>query len=74
MLRVRDEEFFLHERTENRMHRDGQYSDDYNEDEMELYSRYKDQNMVIQWQNSSYSESVIKPIFFFFLTTQWCIM
>ncbi|KAF4094062.1 hypothetical protein AMELA_G00008930 [Ameiurus melas] len=45
MLRVRDEEYFLHGRTENRMHRDGHYSDDYNEEEMELYSRYKDQNM-----------------------------
>lgn len=52
MLRVRDEEFFMHERTENRMHRH-QTSDDYNDDEMELYSRYKDQNMVTQWQNPS---------------------
>lgn len=64
MLRVRDEEFFLHERTENRMHR--RYSDDYNDAEMELYSQYKDQNMVIQWQNSSsYSESVIKASLLF---------
>lgn len=65
MLRVRDEEFFLPERTENRMHRDRQYSDDYNDGEMELYARYKDQNMVIQWQNLSYSESVIKALMFF---------
>lgn len=48
MLRVRDEEFFLHEKTENRMHKERHYSGDYNDGEMELYSRYKDQNMVIQ--------------------------
>lgn len=53
MLRVRDEEFFLHEKTENRLHRDRRYSDDYNDGEMELHSRYKDQNMVILWENSS---------------------
>lgn len=43
----------MHERTENRMHRDRRYSDDYNDGEMELYSQYKDQNMVIHWQDPS---------------------
>lgn len=46
MLRVRDEEFSLRERRENIMHRDRRYSDDFDENEMELYQQYKEQNMV----------------------------
>ena len=38
MLRVKDEEF-LRERRDNSMH--SRYSDDFDEDEMELYQRYK---------------------------------
>lgn len=69
MLRVRDEEFFLHEKTENRMHKERHYSGDYNDGEMELYSRYKDQNMVIQFfKNLSHSESAIKASILFYLT------
>uniref|UniRef100_A0AAR2JT56 CXXC-type zinc finger protein 1 n=1 Tax=Pygocentrus nattereri TaxID=42514 RepID=A0AAR2JT56_PYGNA len=45
MLRVRDEEFSLRERRENIMHRDRRYSDDFDENEMELYQHYKEQNM-----------------------------
>lgn len=44
MLRVRDEEFSLRERKDNIMHRDRRYSDDYDENDMDLYEHYKDRN------------------------------
>ncbi|TST85783.1 CXXC-type zinc finger protein 1 [Bagarius yarrelli] len=66
MLRVRDE-FFMLERMKNKMHRGRRYSDDYNDGETELYSQYKDQNML--WgsedeegpvYSSAYSKKAIK--------------
>ncbi|KAL7837407.1 hypothetical protein SRHO_G00271180 [Serrasalmus rhombeus] len=59
MLRVRDEEFSLRERRENIMHRDRRYSDDFDENEMELYQHYKEQNMP--WGSEDEDGPVYSP-------------
>ncbi|KAI4904577.1 hypothetical protein NFI96_027373 [Prochilodus magdalenae] len=58
MLRVRDEELSLRERRENIMHRDRQYLDDFDENEM-LYQQYKEQNML--WGSEDEDGPVYSP-------------
>ncbi|XP_030633168.1 CXXC-type zinc finger protein 1b [Chanos chanos] len=60
MLRVRDEEFSLRERRDNFSHRDRRYSDDYDENEMELYQQYKDQNM--SWNSDDDDGPLFSPV------------
>ncbi|XP_062842379.1 CXXC-type zinc finger protein 1b isoform X2 [Trichomycterus rosablanca] len=58
MLRVRDEEFSLRERREN-IHRSRQYSDDYDDSEVELFHQSKDQNM--SWGSENEDIPVYSP-------------
>lgn len=60
MLRVRDEEFSLRERKDNIMHRDRRYSDDYDENDMDLYEHYKDRNA--SWGSEDDDGQLYSPV------------
>ncbi|XP_012691782.1 CXXC-type zinc finger protein 1 isoform X2 [Clupea harengus] len=59
MLRVKDEEF-LRERRDNSMH--SRYSDDFDEDEMELYQRYKAKRKAEPWLSEDEDGHVYNPV------------
>nr|AAI65319.1 Cxxc1 protein [Danio rerio] len=60
MLRVRDEEFSLRERKDNIIHRDRRYSDDYDENDMDLYEHYKDRNA--SWGSEDDDGQLYSPV------------